>query len=129
MTDYDLSNAKGRIVLTMHIYCPQYFATFGIEGSNGQNWMVKTDGPHMTFCSCPAYRYSGDWASQTCKHIALVKKQGCFWNSDKPSVVWDEPAFLKNKIELLSTKNDSVHGPNLRHPCPGCGEPVISRPD
>lgn len=110
--------------MTIISVCPQYFANYTVQSTKGNNvYFVQfngIDGPR--FCTCMAYRYSGDWGHQTCKHIQLIEEQGCFhipMVRDRNGNMWDDNFFTANGITIIST------APSYQEDllCPGCKEP------
>lgn len=88
--------------------------------------MVKFFPKQKAVCTCPAYRYSGGYDEQSCKHIKLVKAAGCFYM----------PYYQDMEANLRAIgKNDLVHAHIAIHStteqdrseihCPGCDQPML----
>lgn len=106
---------------TYHPVCPQWYSIFEVPASDPDNtkgYMVITNGPGgMHFCTCPAFRYSGGYGEQHCKHIDAVFLWGCF-RSDVRLVndrLDDKGIYIIDSAKNITTEV-----------CPGCGEPMIS---
>jgi hypothetical protein len=108
---------------TYHPVCPQWYSIFEVPASDPDNtrgYMVITNGPGgMHFCTCPAFRYSGGYGEQRCKHINTVMLGGCFYG---PHSGMPGPNDLReNGIRILdSAKNTTTEN------CPGCGQSMVS---
>lgn len=46
--------------------------------TSDETYLVKFSMFTPPVCTCPAYRYSGEYDDQTCKHIKEVSEYGCF---------------------------------------------------
>jgi hypothetical protein len=109
-----------------HPVCPQWYSIFEVPASDPDNtrgYMVITNGPGgPKFCTCPAFRYSGGYGEQHCKHIDAVLMHGCFWM--RPGNERLKPGtntINYHGIRILdSAKNVTTED------CPGCGALMIS---
>lgn len=111
----------------MYNACPMWASTFVVPASNvGEDYLVKFFPIEKPVCTCPAYRYSGEYDDQMCKHIALLKKVGCFW----VPIYGTAELNMKNAgandlvsahIALFSTTKHNVSEEN----CPGCDRQMI----
>jgi hypothetical protein len=100
--------------------CPHWASNWDVEGSHDNTYLVQFHKEEPATCSCPAYRYSGDYGDQHCKHIELVRKHGCFYHprrTDFGESDWES----QEGIKLMSTAGTDV---NKR--CPGCAAPMIA---
>lgn len=110
-----------------HVACPHWASNWDVEGSNGNRYLVQFHRGEPPTCSCPAYKYSGEYGEQHCKHIDKCFKHGCFYHpitGSQGANDWadrDETgAYLHDDIRLLSTAIDSI-----QERCTGCGAPGI----
>ena len=114
--------------------CPMWGSAFIIASSDGdKTYMVKFFVGQKPVCTCPAYRYSGHYDDQTCKHIEIVKKYGCFWYTafNGPLPELNDSLNKKHtmglndldraKVALFSTTKKGI----TDEACPGCGQPMI----
>src|SRR5581483_8167290 len=60
--------------------CPQWASNWEVQGSGDNQYQVQFHKDEPATCTCPAYRYSGDYGDQHCKHIETVRKHGCFYH-------------------------------------------------
>jgi hypothetical protein len=74
--------------------------------------------PH---CTCHAFKYSGGYGEQDCKHVRLVWERGCLFNPQ-----WKDagPNDLEQHGARLVDMDTRfvIHG----DPCPGCGQDMIA---
>lgn len=108
------------------LICPQWASNFQIAGSGDNSYSVTINPYDPPNCTCPAFKFSGEWGNQHCKHIKKVEENGCFYHperSQQPGVkIWNEFKFDNNEIIWLNS-GGSVMEP--KKPCPGCGNPMI----
>lgn len=117
--------------------CHQLFANYEVISENSASatvqmldksktpsYLVQFNGKGPHFCTCPAYRYSGDYGAQTCKHIAKVVENMCDGKGQCFPWVADN-YFVPNGISLISSMADNMHGPLLGPPCDGCGARTV----
>lgn len=117
--------------MTITRVCPQYFANFQVAGSKmGQTYLVQTNGINgPVFCSCPAYKYSGEYGEQMCKHIKMVYNHGCFYRPGENPIRRDggkANQLEEHGVAKISDRNHNMHGPLLGPECLGCGEPMVN---
>lgn len=120
--------------MTISNVCPQWGSTFIVPSADGQgdkhapdSYMVKFFTREQAVCSCPAYRYSGEYDKQKCKHVERVKDYGCFYyeafNTEEENI--DVTCGFRDLesqgIHLFSTTKKNIIG----RPCPGCKQPMI----
>jgi hypothetical protein len=106
------------MVATIDI-CSHWASNWEVEGSHDNTYLVQFHRQEPASCSCLAYRYSGDYGSQHCKHIELVREHGCFYHpdtSDFGNNNWE----AQEGIKLMSTAGDDAGAR-----CPGCAAPMI----
>jgi hypothetical protein len=114
--------------LTMEVafICPMWASNFQVEGSGENKYDVTINPYDPASCTCPAFKYSGEWGMQHCKHINRVETKGCFYHPERsqhPGVkTWNEFDFDNNGIEWLNSGGNVVEP---KKPCPGCGNPMI----
>ncbi len=103
-------------------FCPQYYATFEVQGSKDNVYTVTLSGGEgPAHCTCPAFKYSGEPGEQDCKHVRKIWAHGCLYNPQ-----WKDagPNDLEdNGIQIASTDDSHVIEDE---PCPGCGEPCVA---
>jgi len=110
--------------------CPQWYANYEVLSSrpNQQAYFVQLNGEHgPAFCSCPAFRYSGDYGEQKCKHIAMVMNNGCLYLHDRSKFLnkVGPNTLAEAGITKISDRNTNRHGPMMGVPCPNCGENMV----
>jgi hypothetical protein len=109
--------------------CPMWASNFDVLSSNGSGaYLVQFHKDSVPSCSCPAYKFSGDYGDQTCKHIKKVKELGCFYHPQFDDCgecfpAWNEFKFDDADVKWLSWTRDVINPPE---PCPGCGMPLIA---
>jgi hypothetical protein len=105
--------------------CPMWASNFDIVSDEGdKSYLVQFHKDSPPTCQCPAYKFSGDYGDQTCKHIKRVKKLGCFYHPlFEKAHAWNEFNFDDANIKWLSWTRDVINPPE---PCPGCGNPLIA---
>ena len=114
------------VVIEPMAVCPQWASNWEVEGSNGNNYLVQFHRAEPASCSCPAYKYSGEYGEQKCKHIEKVREHGCFYHPQSGWIGandWDdspEAGGFDHGLKLLSTAADST---TVR--CVGCGAPAL----
>jgi hypothetical protein len=115
--------------LTIEVYkgCPMWASNFEIASdSDDKSYLVQFHKDEPAMCQCPAYKFSGDYGDQNCKHIKRIQKLGCFYHSQlqvsEYKIAWNEFNFDDNSIKWLSWTRDVINPPE---PCPGCGMPLI----
>lgn len=96
--------------------CPQYRATWDVQGSADNVYTVTLDGPS---CTCPAFKYSGEPGDQHCKHIDRVRAHGCFYSPQADPGPNDYTAY---GIEVVDMDRNVIAGAI----CPGCGQDMIA---
>lgn len=100
-----------------HTWCPQYWATFEVQGSRGSVYVVQLSGTSNFTCTCPSYQYfKGPEYDRECKHTKLVWSHACLYNTQ-----WKDAGpndLEEHGIRIVHYNNDQV--PN--DPCPGCNE-------
>lgn len=98
-------------------FCPQYWSTWKVKGSRDAEYVVTLSGGEgPAHCTCPAFKYSGEFGQQDCKHVRKVWEHGCLWNPQWHS----DPGpndYQDHGIEMLSCG----YGRGYGAPCPGCG--------
>ena len=102
-------------------FCPQYYATYDVVGSKDNVYQVTLSGAEgPAHCTCPAFKYSGEFGDQTCKHVSRVWAHGCLYNPQwKPA----GPNDLADQGIILTDSDDSrTYGEK----CPGCGEEMVA---
>lgn len=109
---------------TYHPVCPQWYSIFDVAPSSGigKGYMVITNGPGgPKFCTCPAFRYSGGYGEQNCKHIDAVIAWGCFYPRHGTSGSISKDFLSDHGIRVIdSAKHVTTED------CPGCGALMIS---
>ena len=96
-------------------------------GSGVDSYMVKFFPTQKAVCTCPAYRYSGEYDEQTCKHIRRVKQFGCFWMEVSDDAIRNMMTSGHNRlddagIKLFSTTKEGIVEDDE---CPSCGGPLL----
>ena len=112
------------LTIEVGLICPQWASNFDVKSSNGDADYLVTihpyDPPH---CSCPAFKFSGEYGNQDCKHIKKVRDCGCFYHPQFGELqTWNEFRFEQNGIEWLNSGGNVMEP---KKPCPGCGNPMI----
>lgn len=113
--------------MTMHQVCPMWASVFIVPSASGEEqYMVKYFPTQKAVCTCPAYRFSGEYDNQTCKHIRIVKATGCFYMPFYDSKTANKMAAGPNDLDTASITLHSITKSNLTEkPCPSCGRPMI----
>lgn len=100
--------------------CPQYTATFEVVGSKDNVYTATLDGPDGPYCSCPAFKYSGEPGEQNCKHLDRIREHGCLYDPQGVDAGPNDLADVGITITATAT------GRSYNEPCPGCGEDMIA---
>jgi hypothetical protein len=115
--------------LTIEVFkaCPMWASNFDVQSDKDEKtYLVQFHRDSPASCSCPAYKFSGDYGYQECKHIKRVSRLGCFFHEQlqaaKYKIAWNEFNFDDTGIKWLSWTEDVINPPE---PCPGCGNPMI----
>lgn len=114
--------------MSSSLVCPMWRSVFIVPSHSDEDkdYMVKFFTGQIPVCTCPAYRYSGGYDEQTCKHINTVKKFGCFYyqpyNDEKENILTCGHNDLDSvKVILFSTTEKHV----TEEKCPGCNNPMV----
>ena len=114
--------------MSIELVCPEEASTYIVPGSHGEEYMVKFFVKEKPVCTCPAYRFSGEYDEQTCKHIKAVREAGCFYNGPSTGE-WVERYMQDmgaNNLEAAGIKLFSTTKENVTLTlCPGCDKPMI----
>ena len=101
-------------------FCAQYFANYEVQGSKGNVYTVTLNGGEgAPFCTCPAFKFSGGYGNQDCKHVKLVWDHACLANPQ-----WKDPGpndLAENGITMISHDDHTIPG----DVCVGCGGPTV----
>jgi len=116
------------LTVEVALICPMWASNFQVMSSTGDAKYNVTINPYdPPNCTCPAFKFSGEYGNQDCKHIQKVKANGCFYHSHTNprdgELSWNEFNFDNNGIEWLNS-GGPVMDPKI--PCPGCGGPMIA---
>jgi hypothetical protein len=108
------------------LICPMWASNFQIKGSGDNIYNVTINPYDPPNCTCPAFKFSGEYGDQDCKHLRLVRNKGCLYHPQSHprtgELSWNEFKFDDNGIEWLNS-GGNVMEPKV--PCPGCGNPMI----
>ena len=108
------------------LICPQWASNFQVKGSEDNEYNVTINPYDPASCTCPSFKYSGEYGNQKCKHITKVMAKGCFFHPQyqvaEYKIAWNGFNFHRNGIEWLNSGGDVANPPR---PCPGCGNPMI----
>lgn len=100
-------------------FCPQYYSQWEVQGSKGNTYSVVLNGGEgAPYCSCPAFKYSGEYGNQECKHVKAVWAHGCLYNPQ-----WKDAGpndYADHGIKMISHDTHTIS-----ETCPGCGEEMI----
>lgn len=120
--------------MSVEYMCPDHASNFivpastVVAGSGVDSYMVKFFTQERPVCTCPAYRYSGEYDEQTCKHIKRVMEHGCFYSGQPNGSYVDRNLELTGKndldnegIKMFSTTKENV----TLYLCPGCDKPML----
>ena len=111
------------LAIDVVLICPMWASNFQIQGSDDNTYNVTINPYDPPSCTCPAFKFSGEWGNQTCKHIKKIQENGCFYHPEHGGKdAWNEFNFDNNGITWLNS-GGSVMTP--KKPCPGCGNPMI----
>jgi hypothetical protein len=114
--------------VSSHKVCPQWASIFIVPQTYGDSdYMVKFIVGSQPVCTCPAYRYSGEYDKQTCKHIRAVREHGCFY-FEPPNGSFDTGNLCgKRDLEDVGINIHSTTAKNnlAEDLCLGCGKPMI----
>lgn len=113
------------MTMTTFQVCSSWASTYMVASDSNSEvfYMVKFFAREKAVCSCPAYRFSGEYDDQTCKHIKKVTDHGCFiWDPDKhrfiiPGTKGSTQRLVDNGIMLFSTTKKNT----IDRDCPQCG--------
>lgn len=101
-------------------------SVFLVHGNAPEAYMVKFHVVNDPVCTCPAYRYSGLYDEQTCKHIKHVKKHGCFYYEPYKDPKDNLPTAGQNDLDTANITLFSTTGKNvIEELCPACNQPMI----
>jgi hypothetical protein len=106
--------------------CPMWASVFEVESDKDSavHYTVAFHKFEPAMCTCPAWKYSGPYGKQGCKHIQKLLKYGCFAVPFPPHNrfdPWDEAEFEAQGLRLIST-TDLV----TQEECPGCTRPLTT---
>jgi hypothetical protein len=114
--------------MSLHKVCPMWASVFVVPQTHGpEDYMVKFIPGSQPVCTCPAYRYSGGYDEQTCKHIRQVRAHGCFYYEPYKQELMSNVDVCGRRdfedvgIHLFSTTIKN----RLEVLCLGCGLPMI----
>lgn len=114
------------LTIEIALICPMWASNFQIEGSS-DIYNVTVNPYDPASCTCPAFKFSGEYGEQDCKHIRKVQETGCFYHpqmEQHPGVhAWVEHKFDDAKIKWLNSGGSVVQPEQL---CPGCSNPMIA---
>jgi len=104
-------------------FCDQYYGTWTVPSDRQADvtYAVTLAGPRLApFCTCPAFRYSGEPGSQTCKHIRRIWEHACLYNPQ-----WHDPG-PNDYAELGIALTPSALERTYPGTCPGCGGRLVA---
>jgi hypothetical protein len=114
------------MTIEVAMICPQWASNFQVEGSGDNEYNVTINPYDPPSCTCPAFKFSGEYGDQHCKHIEKVKHNGCLYHPQMEQYIgvhaWVEHKFDDAKIKWLNSGGSVVQP---EQPCPGCGNPMI----
>lgn len=103
--------------------CCMWAANFTVESDSGTGeYLVQFHRMEPASCTCKAYKFSGEYGHQTCKHIKKVLQYGCFAfpplykEIATPFEQWDRDSMFANGVTLMSITEEIAEDK-----CPGCG--------
>lgn len=99
-------------------FCPQYYSLWDVTGRSGVYRVTLNGGEGAPNCSCPAFKFSGGYGNQHCKHIDAVWKHGCLYNPQ-----WKEAGpndYAQHGIKLVDTDQHTIG-----EKCPGCKAQMV----
>ena len=112
----------------MYKVCSQWASNFIVPASsNADDYLVKFFTTQKAVCSCRAYRYSGEYDEQTCKHIKQVKENGCFWYETSDDPIHNMTTAGRDDLDAVSITQFSTtkEGISEDDTCPSCGRPLL----
>jgi len=114
------------LTIEVALICPMWASNFQISGSSGNIYNITVNPYDPASCTCPAFKFSGEYGDQHCKHIDKIQANGCFYHPQsggpESGGTWNKAYFDDNDIEWLNS-GGNVAEP--QQPCPGCGNPMI----
>lgn len=92
------------------LVCAHWYSTFEVFGTERYE-ISFANHDDVGHCTCPAWEYSP--APKTCKHVAQVFRDGCFWH----------PLTGEHGKIIVGPVRTFAPAPHSR-PCPKCGGPT-----
>ena len=112
----------------MYKVCAQWASSFIVQSDSSEDkYFVKFFTNQRAVCTCPAYRFGGDYDNQTCKHIKRIGQFGCFWMGVSDDETSNMLMTGFNRLEdagiaIFSTTKENVLEDER---CPSCEGPML----